>query len=47
MPVISAVNKTPNVAKAAPLYITGFNSDKRVSIPPENKMIFNATTPIY
>jgi hypothetical protein len=46
-PVITAVRNTPMVARNIPGVKTGFISVRRVSSPPENKIIFKAITPIY
>ena len=41
-----AVNMTPTVARTTPCPRTGLISAALVSIPPENKIILNAITPI-
>jgi hypothetical protein len=46
-PVSMAVNNTPPVANNTPGKNTGRISEKRVSIPPENKITLSAITPMY
>ena len=45
-PVISVVSNTPTVANTTPSVAMGLISDTFVSMPPENKIILNASIPI-
>ncbi len=46
-PLISAVMKTPIVARMTPFAITGRISEIFVSIPPEKRMMHNAMVPMF
>ena len=45
-PVMNVVSKTPTVARTIPCEAMGLISATFVSIPPENRIILNAKTPI-